>query len=107
MDPIYQDDLDEVWDANGTLISQTPRQRDITEEVVEMDLHTKVRNALAANEAMVADAQAFIDLPSPTQAQTLAAVQRLAQYSQTTAKELTALIRLLIREDLLRGNEGT
>jgi hypothetical protein len=66
---------------------------DVTAEVVELDLHAKARAALAANAT-------FLALAAPTNAQTLAQVK-------TLTRECSALIRLLIRGDLLADTTGT
>ena len=66
---------------------------DVTTEVVELDLHVKARAALTANAT-------FLALAAPTNAQTLAQVK-------TLTRECSALIRLLLRGDLLTDTTGT
>lgn len=107
MDPIFQNDVDEVWGPNGQLLSSTPRQRDVTAQAVELDLHTKVRAAINANKAMQDDVATFLAIANPSNLQILQAVRRLASFADTTAKENTAVIRLLVRGDLLLDNAGT
>jgi hypothetical protein len=84
--PITQTEVDEVF-ADSKLATSTPRVVDITADVVELDLHTKARQAYTVNRAFLANA-------APTNAQVLAQVRALTRQTQ-------ALIRLVVARDLL------
>lgn len=73
--------------VDGVLVTDEAVEVDVTVEVVTLDLHSKARAALAVN-------QTFLDRAAPTNAQTLAQVQRLT-------RECSAIIRLLVGSDLL------
>lgn len=72
---------------DGVLVKTTPRTVDVTAEVVTLDLHTKLRVAIAANATFLANA-------NPTAAQVAAQVRR-------NTRTVNALLRLLIGADLL------
>jgi hypothetical protein len=85
-------DLNETF-VNGVSVTSEAVNVDVTTDVVTYDLHVKARAALTANAA-------FLALTAPTNAQTLAQVQRLT-------RETSALIRLLVGSDLLQDSAGT
>lgn len=83
---------------DGQVISDQAVSTDVTVEAVVFDLAAKGRAAIATNIT-------FLALSSPTNAQTLAQVQRLT-------RESTAIIRLLLglvadSPDLLTDTTGT
>ena len=80
-------DIDEVVDTKGVVIERIERVVDVTADVVELDLHSKARQAYTANRAFLANA-------TPTNAQVLAQVRALTRQTQ-------ALIRLVVARDLL------
>lgn len=90
--PITRTDTNEVY-RNGVVIASEQVVIDVTAQVVELGLHTKARNALTTNAT-------FLALAAPTNAQTLAQVRALT-------RQMTALVRLLLRGDLLDDNAGT
>ena len=92
MPPITETQFNDRF-VNGVLVESNPVVVDITTKVVQLDLHAKARNAIDANVA-------FLALANPTNAETLAQVR-------TLTRECTALIRLLIGDDLLNDTEGT
>jgi len=79
--------------VNGVLQTEAVVILDVTAEAVTADINTKARQALTANAT-------FLAVAAPTNAQTLAQVQRLT-------RECSALIRLLIGNDLLTENTDT
>lgn len=89
---ITETHTDETYE-NGKLVISAPRVVDVTTEVVELDLHGKVRAALVGNAT-------FLAIASPTAAQIAAQVKALTRQNN-------ALIRLLIGDDLLGDNAGT
>lgn len=84
--PITRTDFDEVY-QDSKLVERVERIVDITADVVELDLHTKARQAYTVNRAFLANA-------APTNAQVLAQVRALTRQNQ-------ALIRLVVARDLL------
>lgn len=94
---VVRTDRNQVF-ADGKLVAEDVEQVDVTADAVLFDLATKARSALDANAA-------FLALAAPTNAQTLAQVQRLT-------RECSALIRLQARtiaglEDLALDVAGT
>lgn len=85
--PITRTDTDETFDRNGNVVSSVQRVVDITADVVELDLHTRARQAYTANRTYLATA-------NPTNAQIAAQVRSLTRQNQ-------ALIRLAVARDLL------
>lgn len=78
MPPITRADRDRVFAADGTLISDTPVQTDITAETIS----ARAANALGINHG-------YLALAAPTAAQATAQVAVLT-------RECSALIRLLL-----------
>lgn len=74
----------ETWQS-GALISAVSFDVDVTDEVVHLDLHDRMRQALAANAT-------YLAIAAPTNAQNTAQVKRLT-------RECSALIRLLLAVD--------
>ena len=89
---IIQTDVDERY-VNGQVVAATTRDVDVTEAVVTLDLHAKVRAALSANAT-------YLALASPTAAQNTAQIRRLT-------RQINALTRLALAADLLRDNADT
>ena len=90
---IYQTDRNQVFNHLGQLLSEEVVQVDVTDIAVTLDLHQKARNALQAN-------QNFLNKATPSNAEILAQVRLLT-------REVNALIRLLIGNDLLVENTDT
>jgi hypothetical protein len=91
---ITQTDYDDLYAPDGALLSRQERVRDVTDQVVTLDIYAKAR-------AYLESAQTFLDNPSPTQAQTLAQVRR-------NTRAIAGLIRLLPdASDLLVENTDT
>lgn len=88
---ITRRDLVQTFDSDGNVVEELAVDVDVTADVVTYDLHVKARQALAANAT-------FLALPSPTNAQVVAQVQRLT-------RECTALIKLML--DDLADTAGT
>lgn len=84
--PITTTDTNETY-QNGVVVSSATVVRDITASVVELDLHTKVRQAFTAN-------RTYLAIATPTNAQVAAQVRQLTRQTQ-------ALIRLAVARDLL------
>lgn len=82
---ILRTDRNQTFDGQGNLVAEEVVDVDITAPSVRYDLHARARQALTANAA-------FLDVASPTNAQTLAQVRRLT-------RECSALIRLLLAVD--------
>lgn len=82
---ITRSDVNQTFNADGTVAESTIVQVDVTADVVAFDLHTKARAALVANTA-------YLAIATPTNAQVVAQVQRLT-------RECSAIIKLLL-EDL-------
>jgi hypothetical protein len=74
-------DRDQVW-QDGTLVSEQAVVRDVTAEQNEAAIRNAARNALATN-------RTYVDLASPTAAQTTAQVKALSRQNN-------GLIRLLL-----------
>ena len=85
--PITRTDIDEVF-ANGKVVSRTERVVDVTADVVELDIHTKLRDFVNRN-------RTYLALPAPTANQQAAQIDRLT-------RQLNHLIRLQFR-DLLNS----
>jgi hypothetical protein len=90
---ITRTDRNQTFDSTGALIEEQLVEVDITEEVVEVTLHQRLRDILAG-------LQQIQDVDATNLAQVNIALDRLA-------KATTGLIRLLIRADLLQDDAGT
>jgi hypothetical protein len=90
---ITQTDRNVTRRVDGTVLVDEEVIVDVTEQVVQLDLHSKARAALQAN-------RDYLALASPTNAQNLAQIRRIT-------RECSALIRLLIGSDLLVENTDT
>lgn len=77
---VLRSDKDQVWAADGNLLSSVDVQRDITNEANTTSLQQRAQTALTNN-------QTFLALPSPTNTQVLAQVRALT-------RQVNALIRL-------------
>lgn len=87
----FRTDTDEVY-RDGALVSSTVRQTDVTADAVEYDLHDRLRNWLTAN-------RTYLALAKPTGVQQTQQIERLT-------REVNALIRLVLRSDLLDDDTG-
>jgi len=85
---ITRTNLNETY-RNGVVVHSEEVVVDITAESIEYDLHLRARKALVANAN-------YLAVQSPTAAQVTAQVNRLTRQN-------SALIRLLIGNDLLEG----
>jgi len=81
------------WFSGGVLRKSEEVVLDITAPSIEYDLHVRARKALEVNAN-------YLAIQSPTAAQVAAQVNRLT-------RETSALIRLLIGNDLLLDNSDT
>jgi hypothetical protein len=81
---ITRTDTDTTYDRDGNITSTQLRSVDITADVVELELHTRARQAFEAN-------RAFLARDTATAAQLAAQVRSLTRQTQ-------ALIRLQLRD---------
>ena len=93
MAPIIQQRQDQTYE-NGVLVGSTPREVDVTAEVVEYTLHDLVRQAMVGM-------QAIIDSPQVTFT-TLAQAQTQMRQLQAQVKDEARVLRRMLR--LLLGD---
>lgn len=95
------------WSVDGDILEQRPltesesaalavRQAAADRAANEQTLRQSVADALAANRDDIGVNDAFLAIGAPTAAQTLAQVRSLSAQSSRQARELNALIRLLL-----------
>jgi hypothetical protein len=84
--PITRTDTNERF-VDGQLVESTTVTVDITAQVVELDLHTKARQAYTNN-------RTYLAIATPTNAQVVAQVRALT-------RQMNALMRLAVFRDLL------
>lgn len=88
------------YDADGILVEERPytdTENQSADETANRDtLRTRASDALARNLADVAANQAFLAITSPTTGQAVAQVKTLSGQSSYQARELNALIRLVL-----------
>lgn len=82
---ITRTNRNQAWNPQGQLVQDDVVVVDITRESIQFDIHAKARLALTANAT-------FLAIGSPTNAQTLAQVQRLT-------RECSGIWRLLLAVD--------
>jgi hypothetical protein len=96
---VLRDDVDEVFDNAGNLISSTPVQRDITHEANLRELIGKARTALTVNDNYLTIAD------TASNAQVRTQVERLTRECSGIIRELGAVIDDM--RDLLDTTDGT
>lgn len=94
---VIQNDLDQEWNREGQLVSQTPVARDITGRAVANNIRTKGLAALQANRTFLQGAPALNTQIQALSNQSIAAIltQLLAQSVKST-RQNSAFIRLLL-----------
>jgi anti-sigma factor RsiW len=90
---------------NGIVTGYDDELIPTTEQVNEQTLRDRAQAALAANTTDQADNAIYLAIASPSAAQVTAQVRALTRQSNTQARELTAVIRLLL--GLLDSTDGT
>lgn len=81
--PVTVTHTDEIRQADGS-VTTTRRIEDVTVQATLVDLHTRLRNGLAAN-------RSFLALASPTAAQRNQQVERLTRQNNQMIRILIAL----------------
>lgn len=95
--PVTRTDTNDVY-RDGKLISSETVEVDVTTEVVEWDLSSKLRGHLEGNKAALAATAATT---------TAARLRDLEQQVAKLTRQNNALIRIVLRNDLLADNDGT
>lgn len=104
LSPITRNDVDEVFDAQGNVVSSTAVVRDVTEETNYSSLREKAASALATNATALAlpdptpGNDAYLALPDPTPGNDAYLAQPAIPASPTLAL-LVAAVRV-IREQV-------
>jgi hypothetical protein len=118
---ITRTDRNQTFDADGNLISEEVVQVDITREVTEWAVADKIRAAIDGNvtalgqlDTAVTNLDAIIAGTPTTVAQCNTAIDNLAnvvknltEQSGRMMRQITAIERLLIGDDLLETDAGT
>lgn len=81
---------------NGVLISEVPVEVPV-EVVNERAIRQRADDALAINTTIVDDADTYLAIPAPSQAQAIAQVRALTQAAKVAAQQRTALARLVLQ----------
>jgi hypothetical protein len=95
----------EVRDNGGQVVGYDDEPVLTTEQANGVTLRDRARAALAANVTDQADNATYLLIPSPSAAQVAAQVRALTRQSNTQARELTAVIRILLGD--LDTTDGT
>jgi len=90
---ITRTDRNQVFDGSGKLVEETVVEIDVTSEVVQLDLHTKVRQHLVNNAT-------FLSIAAPNNAQNTAQIKALT-------RQMNAIIRLVVGNDLIQDTTNT
>jgi hypothetical protein len=92
---VLRNDVDQVWDADGNLVSSVPVQRDVTVEVTEADLRA---NPQAHIDALLTAISALSEIAGRTNAtinaNPAAAIKDTVREVLTVARRTVRLARL-------------